>query len=59
MIHSEHRCPYCDGSMLRHIRHGELYWFCISCREEDFASLKPNYLDSAFSSDLRKHLLTT
>ncbi|NES99511.1 MAG: hypothetical protein F6K61_02865 [Sphaerospermopsis sp. SIO1G1] len=26
-------CPYCGGSILRHIRHGELYWFCSSCRK--------------------------
>ncbi len=27
-------CPCCGGSLLRHIRHGELYWFCLSCRQE-------------------------
>ncbi|WP_353931157.1 hypothetical protein WJM97_00660 [Okeanomitos corallinicola TIOX110] len=27
-------CPCCGGSILRHIRHGELYWFCLSCRQE-------------------------
>ncbi|AFZ27312.1 hypothetical protein Cylst_5280 [Cylindrospermum stagnale PCC 7417] len=27
-------CPCCGGSVLRHVRHGELYWFCVSCRQE-------------------------
>ncbi|MBD2665059.1 hypothetical protein [Richelia sinica] len=27
-------CPCCGGSILRHVRHGELYWFCLSCRQE-------------------------
>jgi ribosomal protein L37AE/L43A len=27
-------CPCCGGSLLRHARHGELYWFCLSCRQE-------------------------
>ena len=27
-------CPCCGGSLLRHVRHGELYWFCLSCRQE-------------------------
>ncbi len=27
-------CPCCGGSLLRHARHGELYWFCQNCRQE-------------------------
>lgn len=27
-------CPCCGGSILRHVRHGELYWFCPSCWQE-------------------------
>lgn len=27
-------CPCCGGSVLRHVRQGELYWFCLSCRQE-------------------------
>ncbi|WP_084776864.1 hypothetical protein [Anabaena sp. PCC 7108] len=27
-------CPCCGGSILRHVRYGELYWFCLSCRQE-------------------------
>ncbi len=27
-------CPCCSGSLLRHVRHGELYWFCQTCRQE-------------------------
>ena len=27
-------CPCCGASLLRHVRQGELYWFCQSCRQE-------------------------
>lgn len=27
-------CPCCGGFLLRHVRSGELYWFCQSCRQE-------------------------
>ncbi|MDZ8055263.1 MAG: hypothetical protein RMX68_000040 [Aulosira sp. ZfuVER01] len=27
-------CPCCGGSLLRHIRHSEVYWFCLTCRQE-------------------------
>ncbi|WP_414566204.1 MULTISPECIES: hypothetical protein [unclassified Anabaena] len=27
-------CPCCGDSLLRHVRYGELYWFCQSCRQE-------------------------
>jgi hypothetical protein len=27
-------CPCCGGFLLRHARHSELYWFCLSCRQE-------------------------
>ena len=27
-------CLFCGGTVLRHIRNGELYWFCLSCRQE-------------------------
>jgi hypothetical protein len=27
-------CPCCGGSVLRHVRHHEVYWFCLSCRQE-------------------------
>ncbi|BAZ41292.1 hypothetical protein NIES4101_72560 [Calothrix sp. NIES-4101] len=28
-------CPCCGSSMLlRHVRHGQIYWFCQSCRQE-------------------------
>lgn len=28
---SGNNCPYCNGKLLRHINHGEVYWFCRSC----------------------------
>jgi transposase-like protein len=28
-------CPCCGGSMLlRHVRHGSIYYFCQSCRQD-------------------------
>lgn len=27
-------CPCCSSSLLRHIRHRGVYWFCQSCRQE-------------------------
>lgn len=27
-------CPCCGDYLLRHVRHGELYWFCQTCRQE-------------------------
>lgn len=27
-------CPCCLDTMLRHIRHNEIYWYCPSCRQE-------------------------
>ncbi|TAE58410.1 MAG: hypothetical protein EAZ76_07260 [Nostocales cyanobacterium] len=34
MSQKANTCPCCGDSILRHIRHGELYWFCLSCRQE-------------------------
>jgi hypothetical protein len=27
-------CPCCNGILLRHIRSGKIYLFCIDCRQE-------------------------
>jgi ribosomal protein L37AE/L43A len=27
-------CPCCGGSLLRHVRHGTVYWFCKTCWQE-------------------------
>ncbi|NJK50775.1 hypothetical protein HC931_24065 [Candidatus Gracilibacteria bacterium] len=27
-------CPCCGNSLLRHVRHGNVYWFCQSCWQE-------------------------
>lgn len=27
-------CPCCSDTMLRHIRHHEIYWYCLYCRQE-------------------------
>ncbi len=28
------KCPCCAEKLLRHIRHGEIYWFCSHCWQE-------------------------
>lgn len=28
------RCICCQSSLLRHIRHGDVYWYCSRCRQE-------------------------
>ncbi len=34
------KCPCCAGNLLRHVRHGGIYWFCSHCWQEmpDLAS---------------------
>lgn len=27
-------CPCCSGKLLRHVRHGNVYWFCRHCWQE-------------------------
>ncbi len=27
-------CPFCSSVLLRHVRAGEMYWFCRRCRTE-------------------------
>lgn len=29
-----HRCPCCSEVLLRHARHGSVYWFCTHCWQE-------------------------
>ena len=31
---TQHRCLLCSQTLLRHIRHGKLYWFCRHCYQE-------------------------
>lgn len=35
---SSSNCPCCSNTLLRHIRSGEVYWFCRHCHQE-----MPNY----------------
>lgn len=35
-------CPCCSHSMLRHIRHQRIYWFCRTCWQE-----MPNFQSEA------------
>ena len=39
-------CPCCSASLLRHIRHSSIYWYCPHCRQE-----MPN-LESILGSSL-------
>ena len=27
-------CPCCSEPLLKHARHGHIYWFCSHCRQE-------------------------
>ncbi|MDY7021869.1 MAG: hypothetical protein SWJ54_11000 [Cyanobacteriota bacterium] len=27
-------CPCCSSTLLRHIRHSQVYWYCPHCHEE-------------------------
>ncbi len=27
-------CPLCSQKILRHIRPNQIYWYCVSCRQE-------------------------
>ncbi len=29
-----HTCPCCSTTLLRHVRHNTIYWYCPHCREE-------------------------
>ncbi len=42
-------CLCCDHTLLRHIRHGDLYWYCGHCRQE-----MPAGLSQSVSKSLRK-----
>ncbi|GEM_PF-2049773 len=43
-------CPCCSQRMLRHARHGQIYWFCAHCHQE-----MPN-LGKALTSSNSGHL---
>lgn len=36
----ENLCPCCSEPLLRHARHGSIYWFCSHCWQE-----MPNLLE--------------
>lgn len=44
-------CPCCSDTMLRHIRHQEIYWYCLYCRQE-MPNLKENFTMSIDKSSL-------
>lgn len=27
-------CPFCSSVLLRHVRSGQMYWFCSRCRTD-------------------------
>ena len=34
MNNRSNTCPCCGSTLLRHIRHNGIYWFCTSCYQE-------------------------
>ena len=49
-------CPCCKDTLLSHISHNHVYWFCPSCRQEMPVSALPNTdgLRAAISNKLTK-----
>jgi hypothetical protein len=45
LMNTLNECPCCSEPLLRHARHGGVYWFCPHCRQE-----MPNLL-SALAAD--------
>ncbi|MGB3495056.1 MAG: hypothetical protein WBA57_20165 [Elainellaceae cyanobacterium] len=43
-------CPCCSQRMLRHARHGQIYWFCAHCHQE-----MPNLSSALLSSTTDHH----
>ncbi|MEB3282587.1 MAG: hypothetical protein VKK42_27080 [Lyngbya sp.] len=47
-------CPCCSSTLLRHIRHSQIYWYCPHCKQE-----MPNFGDwiktQAFVNPVEKH----
>ncbi|MEL6605183.1 MAG: hypothetical protein AAFP20_18370 [Cyanobacteria bacterium J06614_10] len=31
---ARHQCGLCDDRLLRHLRQGQLYWYCPTCRQD-------------------------
>lgn len=42
-------CPCCSNTLLRHISHKKVIWFCLSCRQEmpQLVTKKKNTIQSA------------
>ncbi len=54
-----HTCPCCSDTLLRHIRTGEVYWFCRHCYQEmpDFVNEFPkNHSMKALESALKTNI---
>lgn len=45
-------CICCNSPLLRHIRHGEVYWYCPDCRQE-MPEADSNVVDHSESTDRR------
>ncbi len=54
-------CICCNSSLLRHVRHGEVYMYCPECRQEmpeaesltTTVNLSPSLLDQVLFKSLR------
>lgn len=46
-----HTCPCCSASLLRHVRHSSIYWYCSHCRQEmpNLESIRSNSLNQTQS----------
>jgi len=47
-------CPCCSGSLLRHVRNSQVYWFCPMCRQE-----MPNFINEISKQQKQQHCFAT
>ncbi|NJR65275.1 MAG: hypothetical protein HC772_08075 [Leptolyngbyaceae cyanobacterium CRU_2_3] len=52
-------CPCCSEPLLRHARHGSIYWFCPHCHQEmpNLSSAIAHARDKAKQRDILKEIL--
>jgi hypothetical protein len=45
--------------MLRHIRAGEIYWFCTSCRQEGYLAVEAKHVDAQHDEPMQSEMQPT
>lgn len=47
-------CPCCSSTLLRHVRHSQIYWYCPHCKEE-MPNLRDWILAKTIVSPVKQH----